>query len=1007
MPLDDAKEFLSRVLPWPPLGDPNAYFNIHWTFKGNDGKTYWSGRGCRTVNEAANAVAFAQKGKDTRDIYVCMSSQRLAELKTSAKGHNYTVAKRSQPTAVHLRSLFVDIDVKDKGYPTTADAVQALADFIRAAGLPRPTAVVMSGSGGMHVYWVLDLALTPPEWQPLANALAEATRRHGLKCDTACTVDSARILRVPDTLNHKQEPKAPVKLMKKSMQAFDIPLAQMMIALQPYMVEANTVGGVDALTPRGKLEGYVSELSAGIEKREARPVQLADVRSQCGFIEEALATGGANFQYPLWHLTTLISTFAEDGRTLAHEMAKGHKDYTFQSTDELFERKLIDKEQRNLGWPKCSSIQNAGCSHCATCPLLAHDKSPLNVARTAPSAFNADTDLPPGYQRDQHRRIVRVVTDDKGEVQHFLVSPYAMVDGWVQQHPWTLHFQTRLGHENKDTSVSVTMVDLNSDGMMKRLGAQGIGVKRKESSGIQEFLVSWMKTLQNIKGRVVTAQPFGWAYEHGKIIGFCYGGKVWTGTDPRVAAAPDRVLEQQYTPVGELAKWREAADLITQQGRPALDMFIATAFAAPLLTFTGHSGCLTSAYSTDSGIGKSTAMQVAQAVWGHPIRGVQGLDDTANSVINKVGSTKNLPLFWDELKTEEDATKFVNFAFKITGGKEKSRLHGDGTQRELGSWQTIIMVASNDSLLDYVARKTKTTTAGIYRVFEYVVAPPPINAAKISAGAMSRTVGDLANNFGHAGLVYAEYLGKNWEATRIMVAQLQDSLIAKLNAKNDERFWVANIACCIAGVTLSNRLGLTSIDVRALTNFMLDTMNNMRGVIKSTPADMRSNASISTIMQAFFMHVRSRHMLMVKRTTLGKQMRGRPRVGTIEYVGAIDRLEGVYCQVAVEDKVMHISRQYFREWLIKGNYSPSIVLQALKVHWGVIEIHGTIGAGTILAGFSEPLLELDLSAGPGAQFASSMAYIAAAPTKDEPNDIPLEDVAAAIELDAASQAQST
>ena len=995
MSMEDAKLFLSRVLPWPPMGDPNAYFNIHWTFQGKGyNKPSWSGRACHTADEMVNAVAFAQKNADTRDIYLCMSSQRLADMKTSAKGHNYAAPKRLAANAVHLRSLFIDLDVKSKSYPTPADAVKALADFVRATALPRPTLCVLSGGGGMHVYWCLDVTLTPSEWQPLANALAEATRRHGLKVDTACTVDSARVLRVPGTMNHKYEPKGEVKLLTKSMQPNDVPLVDMMMALQPYMVEANHPTGVDALTPRGKLEGFTSELSAGIEARMARPVQLESIRSQCGFVEEALATGGAAFDYPLWHLATLISTFAEDGRKYAHEMAKGHKDYSHQSTEELFERKLIDKEQRNLGWPKCSSIQNAGCSHCATCPLLAQDKSPLNVGRTAPTPFTSDGDLPPGYQRDQHRRIVRIVTDEKGEVQQYLISPYAMVEGWVQQHPWTLHFKTRLDYEAKDTSISITLVDINSDGMMKRLGLQGMGVKRKESSSLQEFLVSWMKTLQNIKGRVVTAQPFGWSYEHGKIVGFCYGGNVWSDKEPRAAAAPDAVLEKQYMPVGELDKWREAADLITQQGRPALDVFIATSFAAPLLAFTGHEGCLTSAYSTESGIGKSTAMKVAQAVWGHPIRGVQGLDDTANSVLAKIGSTKNLPLFWDELKTEDDVGRFVNFTFKITGGKEKSRLHGDGTQRDLGSWQTIIMAASNDSLLDHIARKTKTTTAGIYRVFEYIVPVADDGAPKLPAGLVARTVGDLNNNFGQAGLVYAAYLGKEWQSVQKMVADLQDSLIVKQQARNDERFWIANITCCVVGAMLANKLGLTKIDVRAMTAFLIETMNNMRGVVRSTPSDMRSGNSISTIMQAFFMHVRAKHMLLIKRTPLTVRLRGRPRINNIEYLGDITRLDGVYCQTAVEDKVMHISRRYFREWCVKEKYSPHVVTNALITQWGIKEMRGTLAVGTLFAGFAEDLIEIDLSFGPASQFAASLANMVIAPEPEKQTDA--DTIAAAI-----------
>ena len=43
----------------------------------------------------------------------------------------------------------------------------------------------------------LTRALTREEWQPLANALAQAAKQHGLKCDTQCTIDSARVLRVP------------------------------------------------------------------------------------------------------------------------------------------------------------------------------------------------------------------------------------------------------------------------------------------------------------------------------------------------------------------------------------------------------------------------------------------------------------------------------------------------------------------------------------------------------------------------------------------------------------------------------------------------------------------------------------------------------------------------------------------------------------------------------------------------------------------------------------------
>jgi hypothetical protein len=108
----------------------------------------------------------------------------------------------------------MDIDAKGKdkdSYDTLAEALVAFNDFITDVGLPRPNVIVKTG-GGFHVYWTFERALTIPEWQPLSNALAAAAKAHGLKCDTGCTVDAARILRIPGTFNRKLDVRRPVVL---------------------------------------------------------------------------------------------------------------------------------------------------------------------------------------------------------------------------------------------------------------------------------------------------------------------------------------------------------------------------------------------------------------------------------------------------------------------------------------------------------------------------------------------------------------------------------------------------------------------------------------------------------------------------------------------------------------------------------------------------------------------------------------------------------------------------
>lgn len=65
---------------------------------------------------------------------------------------------------------------------------------------PHPSVVIRSGSGGAHAYWPLDRPLSGPLAQRANRRLAQA-----LHADPQAT-DPARILRPPDTFNHKRTP---------------------------------------------------------------------------------------------------------------------------------------------------------------------------------------------------------------------------------------------------------------------------------------------------------------------------------------------------------------------------------------------------------------------------------------------------------------------------------------------------------------------------------------------------------------------------------------------------------------------------------------------------------------------------------------------------------------------------------------------------------------------------------------------------------------------------------
>lgn len=960
IPNDPQRTYLAKVLPWPePNGTP-AFINIHWTFISEKfTKPGWTGRAVNSIDEAVRAIEFALKGQNTRDVYVCMSSQLQAEEKTSVKGFKYRTPVRSQQNAVALKSLFLDIDFKggDHGYDTPEEAVSALQRFIQDSGLPLPSCLVRTG-GGLHVYWTIASYLTAADWGPLAFALAEATKRHGLKCDTQCTIDSARVLRVPGTFNRKSDPPRPVKLIGAT--DFDYALERLQEALEPY--KGLTPRIASPLPPRGSLEGK-SDLSSGIEQVNSLPIDVKSLIPECAFIRDAFTSGGNKYTNPLWNLTTLAATFMEDGRSMAHLMGRKHPGYSIESTNELYDRKEREKASKGLGWPHCTTISASGCTACQSCVHFPKGKSPLNFARrvmppTGPFPLPTPLgvthcDLPKGFFRDGDGLIFKMATREDGSTAQVQVCSYPMTKPWLQKNPWVLNFTTKTDHVQQ---ISVPTEVIGTNEMRKHLQSQGLMLHDGAAKMVTEFFVSWIEKLKETKDAVVSTSPFGWIVENGRLEGFAFGGSVWTPKGSRLAPNPDPVTSRQYTPQGNISAWINAALMITDQKRPELNAILASSFAAPLVRFTDKRGLLMSTYSIESGIGKSTTLAVAQAVWGDVQRGIQSLSDTSNSVINKVGEVRSLPIYWDELKTEDDTRKFVNMVFQMAGGKERSRMTSAVKQREPGTWQTLMVSASNESLLDFVTSRTRMTTAGLYRVFEYEVTRGV--TGQIAETDASRLVGKLDDNYGKVGLAYAQFLGANFARAEQDVHDFKRALDLEVQSTTDERFWTALIACLCVGARYANELQFTTIDEDNLKDFLLGVLGKMRNEQKQQPVDMKNVMNVSNVLAQFLNASRARHTLFTNRIHITA---GKPAPNTIKVLRDVSKLDGIYVHIGLDDKIMRMSSLYLSDWLTEKGYSRHLFTKALTDEFGMRMVRGRMGSGTDYSNATEYLLEINLA----------------------------------------------
>ena len=386
-----AQQFMMRVVPWPEGGSA-GYINLHWFSPRGSGMR---GRPFTKLEDFMDsAVRSAANPKVYKDIYFCLSLQ-------SAVGNTFkgqVRASRSGKTALRLKAIWLDIDVKpDKGYTTKTDARCALDKFVKDAALPFPTAIVDSG-GGFHVYWISDRPLTVAEWSKYAEGLEGAALKFGLKCDHGVTTDCARVLRVPGTWNRKNENEPPraisIKWLDPTDYAFAVQLADLPgYATGPVVTAAGTpeppfdLSGFGRPDPAFAFLDPSESLSEGLNRRNDTPLDAAGVFQGCPHFQHAFKTHGADASQGLWMLDVFASTFFDDGYRIAHTLSKGYETYTREETDRMWERKQHDRKERGLGWPSCKAIENEGCKLCATCAYRGKIKSPLNLA--APVASRA------------------------------------------------------------------------------------------------------------------------------------------------------------------------------------------------------------------------------------------------------------------------------------------------------------------------------------------------------------------------------------------------------------------------------------------------------------------------------------------------------------------------------------------------------------------------------------------------------------------------------------------
>jgi hypothetical protein len=868
----DVKEFIERVVP-----SDGVYFLATPTKVGS-GKTVFKHATFKDVNAIPHYVdEFVRKHKD---VYFATASFT-----------NDT--KRNSANLKSKKGLYLDLDCGEgKSFPTQKDAAQALAKFVAATGIPKWSFILNSGNG-LHVHWTFANPLSGEQWQMLADALRKKCYDHGFNIDGGITVDSVRLLRVPGSVNFK-DPAHPKRCFIVGKDNGNVSLARMMKVLMDSSTPVLTV------VPKVGVSVDNSDLGT---LREYEQPPAAKVFKACPTLKARLENNGKDDNEAMWAQILHVLAYLPDGKDFIHEIGKAHPTYGKRDTEYKFAQKVKAVENKATTGPvSCNTFSLTAGNCCNDCPFYGQAKNPIHAASFTPATE------PPSWYKVLDNGMYRVIIDDDGNKEWVKFTDYKFHKAVLNQPIYTTEQTLRLEYEigmHNIKNIEIPCSDINtSQTFSSVLGYNNLIMTAEEIKGVQRLMADWTKQMAAAKCITHAPNRMGWTRLNSRN-GFALAEKiVWEDGTETPNPIPHLELLRYYKPVGELDKWKAAADLIIGHPNIELQVVLASAFASPLMSLAGTPGAVLALVSEDSGLGKTKAIHTAQSVWGKPDQ-INSMDDTGNSVIKKMGILNNMPAYWDELHLaagNDGIESFTNTVFRLAQGKEKTRLRSNTSFQDSGSWSTIITLASNDSVSDSLSAFRRGNQAADMRVLELEVRNAQRSPTELSTAL--KTFLQLDTNYGVAGYEFSKYLVKHHDDLRNKVHAMIAKLAAAPHMGGNERMRIALSACLIVGARAANDAGLTNFDVKGIAGRLWE-------VIKPRTKAGKKVDTRATAMDVLLAYIdaHAEHVLKVDSFGTKGGFSSEPVV-----ISAPNRLP-VRVQVVENPNIIRIDRAHFKNWV--------------------------------------------------------------------------------------------
>ena len=740
---------------------------------------------------------------------------------------------RIQKNGDFIKSFWLDIDcgidkaATGKGYVDQATGLAELKKFCKAIRMPLPC-VVNSGRG-IHAYWLLKETINRMQWKPVAERLKALCEEHNFLGDPSRTADNASILRIPETLNLKEDPPLPVEILAMA-QELD------------YEGVKQVIGVLIAPDWMPRQLNEMTQALMGNKISRFKTIMIKTMSGKgCAQLEN-IAVNQDTIEEPLWRAGLSIAAHCVDKDEAIHKLSSNHPEYDPTTTER--------KANQTKGPYTCETFAKLNPTGCNECPNRGKITSPIQlgseiavaessqIVDETPTGEVETFDIPPypfPYFRGKNGGVYIEVRDDDGGkdainiYEHDLYIVKRLHDPAKGESIWMrLHLPKDGMREFSMSAMDV----MSTDKLRDTLGYHGVYGPKKQMESIMSYIIASAKNLQHSTEVEIMRTQFGWADKDSKFI----IGEQEVSAD-KVAYSPPSTatgsLAEWLKPTGSYDEWKKTAQVYNQPGFEPHAFGFFTAFGAPLLKHLNLKGAIINLINNTSGTGKSTILKMCNSVWGHPEELMMQWKDTMNSMIHRLGVMNNLPVTIDEI-TKLSGDHFSDLAYSISQGRGKNRMkqHENAERANTTKWGTMALCSSNASFYDKLSSLKATPDGEFMRLLEYRID---------LTGTLTKEEADvifnrLYENYGHAGVEYAQYLVGNLETALDAVMQIQQKLDKAIGLTSRERFWSAIIACNIAGALIAKDLGIIDFDIKRVFDWIVKEVKVMRNDIKAPTA---------------------------------------------------------------------------------------------------------------------------------------------------------------------------